>query len=957
MSAFSEKTRYAMKTGQLENKSHHIDARPLLVKISDYMPVGIGFLIFFVGIIVCLKPQYANFLFCIGLPLFFYGLKIQLDYFISAPMAKDTRKRKSRERRGKRTKLKKPSEKSRSGFFLKRGDALMLVGYDLLFGRQLWIDLDRETRMSLITGTTGAGKTVTLCTSLFQACIQGHLKGGAPIYLVDGKGSVEGLYDFLFYIWRTGRIHDFRLLNFLTGGEKQDVNKMLDEDKTTNNFNPLSVLNDSECAILVLSFGKSSEGGSNEYFRDRVANLLSGIFPVLVYKRDFQGEYLDITVLQQSLGLRDCLALASDKSIPLDVRKPLQDYLKTLNGIDDAVFSMSAQEVEIHPKADEQHTYNKSMVSKTVNEMSGKLGHIFSSVGSDLNTRAVIGHGQIAIILLPTIEKDPDSMAELGRMLVGSLRPAFQTAFGFKSQGKKKATVGGLPTQRLAPVRVYLDEVMNYYTKGIASFLSLLRSLNITITLLGQSMKGLEDAGLSEGRQTVANLNNKYMFSSQDVYETFELLSKSLGKMPVTRLAEMNQNNWGFWKGGERLQTSDETILNERDMASADAMEGLYLYRGAPVPMKSATFFPEKNRDGELDSFYLNHLAELMLPDIDDLARVNAILTFEDECLSGDLKPIEKDSNPNAIIDAFVDVLAELQKDVCTNSWGDVYTHQNILCYAFIDNHVRADLKQVQETQTQLSKEANEERENIRANRTAQEQANMSEQGLVTDDDEGYWKDLVQQNMAVIGVDEESMQFTSLIDDEDTQEDEASSPYRYGTDEEDIPTVKEQANENTPTDTQGNDTETDVTSTAGGLLVSKARADELDGKKREYRYGQDDSGTDAEQSDDEQSEDKTETANSNSSNQSESGSNGLNTGRVKDLARRTSEITGINAEQILSDVYNVSIYPTNPTPEALSNQDHESVVSDVADEFDDAINRLKHESAEVHDELLSQFLD
>ncbi|MDN3661059.1 type IV secretory system conjugative DNA transfer family protein [Vibrio agarivorans] len=947
MSAFSEKTRYAMQMGQLENKSHHVDARPFYVKAADYLPITIGWIIGSIGILVCFKPEYAYFLFCLGLPLFFYGLNKQLDYFISAPMAKDTLKRKAKERRGKRTKLKKPSAESKSGFFLKRGDALMLVGYDLLFGRQLWIDLDRETRMSLITGTTGAGKTVTLCTSLFQACIQGHLKGGAPIYLVDGKGSVEGLYDFLFYIWRTGRIHDFRLLNFLTGGEKQDVNKMLDEDMTTNCFNPFSDLNDSECTVLVLSFGKSSEGGNNEYFRDRAANMLSGIFPVLCYKRDEQGEHLDITVLQQSLGLRECLALASDNSIPKDVRKPLQDYLKTLNAIDDAVLSMSAQDVEINSKADEQHTYNKSMVSKTVNEMAGKLGHIFSSVGSDLNTRSVISHGQIAIILLPTIEKDPDSMAELGRMLVGSLRPAFQSAFGYKSQGLKEATVGGLPTQRLVPVRVYLDEVMNYYTKGIASFLSLLRSLKITITLLGQSMKGLEDAGISEGRQTLANLNNKYMFSSQDVYETFEVLSKSLGKMPVTRLSEMNQNNWGAWKGGERLQTSDEAILNERDMASADAMEGLYLYRGAPVPMKSATFFAEKKRDGELDSFFLNHFAELMLPDEDDLARVYSILNFEDECLSGDLKPIEQESNPNAIIDAFVDVLAGLHEAVCTNSWGDVYSHQNILSYAFIDHQVQADLRLAKKTQDQLSSEADQERQSMKENRTAAQEAIMSEQGLITDDDDGFWKDLVQQNMDVIGVDEDAMQFTPLIDD-DTDE-------HYQTDDES--TTDDASNSTESTESEKEPTQPEPTEkSAGGLLVSKSRAQELDSKKKEYRYGR----VETESSDKEDTNDDDSSNNDSASKgddkQSES-SGGLKTERIKDLAKRTSEITGVSSDQIISDVYNVKIYPTNPLPKALSDQQHESLVSDVADEFDEAITRLKQDSAESHNDLLNQFLD
>ncbi|WP_281188454.1 type IV secretory system conjugative DNA transfer family protein [Vibrio harveyi] len=959
MSSFAEKTRYAMQMGLLENKSRHVDARPLLFIIKDHLPLLIGWVILVLGILTLIFPSISSLLFCIGIPIFFYGFKKQLDYYISAPMAKDTLRRKTKEKKGKRTKLKKPSENSHSGLRLKFGDALMLIGYDMLFGTQLWIDLDRETRMSLISGTTGAGKTVTLCAQLFQACIQGHLRGGAPIYLVDGKGSVEGLYDFLFYIWRTGRIHDLRLLNFLTGGEKQDVNAMLDEDMTTNKFNPFSDLNDDEGRGLMMSFGRSSEGGNNEYFRDRASNMLAGAMPVLVYKRDHQGQPLDITVIQQSLGLRDLLKLASDSSVPLDVRKPLQDYLKTLNGIEDAHFSMSAQDVEINTKADEQHTYNKSMVAKTVNEMAGNLGHIFSSVGSDLNTRNVINHGLIAIILLPTIEKDPDSMAELGRMLVGSLRPAFQTAFGFKSQGDKRATVGGLPTQRLVPVRVYLDEVMNYYTKGIASFLSLLRSLKIAFTLLGQSLKGLEDAGLSEGRQTVANLNNKYMFSSQDVYETFDLLSKSLGKMNVTRLAEMHQTVWGSWVNSDRLQKSEENIVDERDMAAADPMEGLYLYRGQPTPFRSATFFPDDERDGELDDFYLNHFAELHKPDEADLTRIKSILAFEEECLGKKVEAIDPEKHSNAIIDAFVEGLNKFHEQICGAEYGDLYSHQHILSYALIDDMVEADLVDVAFQQEKLAREADEERNEMERNQSAQQRARGSQEDVVTEDTENYWHDLVSQNLDIIGLGQDSNEFTPILDDDIPISDDAS-------------TIPDNVEENICHEVESaaqSDATQEPEAVNRNWFVSSDKAQEVAQSHRVVpsygRYVQESTEEESESEDensrgslDEAEKRSKLVANTDKSKaSSNSGSSILSTQPLQELADRTSQITGVSKDQILSDIYNVKIYPTQPMPQPVPESQQESIVSDVYDEFDDAIERVKQENAEKHNALLSQFVD
>ncbi|MBF4443462.1 hypothetical protein EA908_26290, partial [Vibrio anguillarum] len=104
-----------------------------------------------------------------------------------------------------------------------------------------------------------------------------------------------------------------------------------------------------------------------------------------------------------------------------------------------------------------------------------------------------VQHGQIIIVLLPTIEREPDAMAELGRMVVGSLRPALSPMLGFSLQGSKAQTVLSLPSNRIIPLRMYFDEILNYYVKGISNFLSLLRSSKVAMTLLGQSLKGIED--------------------------------------------------------------------------------------------------------------------------------------------------------------------------------------------------------------------------------------------------------------------------------------------------------------------------------------------------------------------------------------------------------------------------------------------------------------------------------
>ncbi|ELP5729310.1 type IV secretion system DNA-binding domain-containing protein [Vibrio vulnificus] len=668
-STFKQKTSYAMRTGLLENRSRHVDTRPIWVRLSDYLPLILPYGLLAIGVLLLFVPAWSYFIFLLALVLMLWMLFIQFDYLVSAPL-----------------------NGRRNGIVnWQKGVAYLLLGYDLLFHRQLWIEVDRETRMLFISGTTGSGKTVTLNSMLLQAGIQGHLPKGAPIMVTDGKGSIKGLYEWLFYMVRTGRLHDIRILNFLTAGKKQNPDAMLDDDHSSNKFNPFSVLNADESRGLIMSFGRSSEGGNSEFFRDRASTMCGGVFEPLCYKRDVLGEPLDVSVIQRFTELRNMFQLAASKDLPDKYLKPLREYLKTLNGVDDSHFQMEIdQGFEINQKAEEQHTYNRSMLSKTINEMAESLGHIFCSVGSDINLRNAFMHGQAVFVLLPTIEKEPDAMAELGRMTIGSLRPALSPLLGYKVQGSYGETVKSLPSNRTIPIRLYFDEVLNYYVKGISGFLSLLRSVNVSLVLMGQSLKGIYDAGESEGRQSLANLNNKLMFSTQDVYETMDLIEKSVGKTTATHLSQMHSEAWGGYRNSEQLNLAEESIVNARDMAGADPMEGLYLFRSDIIPFKSSTLFPDESRDGELDFFRLNLFAELREPDSDELERVSAMISVFNEVRDGSFSGEPPAVSTSTIIQDFAQRLSA--KRAAAERFGTAYDNPlYMVAFTLVDDLLEDD--------------------------------------------------------------------------------------------------------------------------------------------------------------------------------------------------------------------------------------------------------------------------
>lgn len=642
MSVFSDVAYQSQISGSLNQRSKNVDIRPWHIKALDYLPIVSPYLVALIGLIILFCPS-VSFLFFIVILLSLYSLlSRQIDYLCNIPYGE---------------KGNKP--------FSKSGDALMLYGYDMVFGSQLWANIDRETRMALVTGTTGSGKTVFVSGQLAQAAVQAHLRGGAPTVMVDGKGTVKGLMEWMFIMIRCGLIDNIRICNFLTGGVRQNPDAMKDEHYTSNRFNLFSVLNDEECRSVIMSFGRSSEGGNSEFFKDRASTMLGGVFKPLCYKRDELGEPLDVRVIRRFTELREMLSLASSDELPNDVLSPLREYLKSLNGIEDHMFSGNIDWAtqEINTKAEEQHTYNRSMLTKTLNEMAESLGHIFCSTGSEFNFRTAFQHGQNLFALLPTIDRDVDSMQELGRMLVGGLRPAFSPLMGFSTQGNYKKIVGGLASEsRVVPLRIWLDEVLNYYVKGISGFLSLLRSTTISITLMGQSLKGLEDTGISEARQSEANLNNVIMFSNQDVFESAEFLEKKMGKQQVHRIREMNHKNWGLYHSSNRVDVTEEAAITAKDLASADGGEGLYIYRGHAIPFRSTFLCQSKREKQQLQNmdFYLNILAPLLPPPAADVEQRIFKNHAQDEALSGTFRtPEEVEEDNSDIIKNLVSNLAK----------------------------------------------------------------------------------------------------------------------------------------------------------------------------------------------------------------------------------------------------------------------------------------------------------
>ena len=502
----------------------------------------------------------------------------------------------------------------------RQGKGTLIFGIEYLRRRLLVSNPDMETRHSLVLGSTGSGKTVLILTLLFQALLQ---PGGTSAVIVDGKADIALFWVIFAILKRVDRLDDLLVLNFLTPMDCLDTRNMHDEDRISNNMNILNKGTPDQMKTITMGLGRQSEGGDSSFWEGRSSTMMGAVYQYLVYERDVEGLDLNIEVVRDFLIVKDMLQVASRKDVHVKHRRPLQQYLKTLPGISEQMFSMSAQEIEkleLYQKAEEQHTYNVMMVSETMSDLTDTMSHIFVTKLSEVNMTDVCLGGRVLLVLLPSIAKNPDSVAALGRLLIQGLRPILMRAAGFKLQGNRITTLENRPSSASYPVRLFLDEWGMYGVKGFYVIVALVRSYGFHV-LFGAQTAGMFErvCGRQEYEALIGNLNNKYILKNEDHGESLNLAMGRTGKIYTSRQDKIETSVTGAVHDRDDVRVEQTDMVNARMLASAEPGEGLYIFGGHVYPFKVMQLdFPQ------VDTAKLNYFAQVLEPtqeEIDDAKR------------------------------------------------------------------------------------------------------------------------------------------------------------------------------------------------------------------------------------------------------------------------------------------------------------------------------------------------
>lgn len=403
----------------------------------------------------------------------------------------------------------------------RRGEGLVLLGYNKdTGGKGVWASKTQLCTHMLNFGTTGSGKTQWLLGLLQQFV---HLGSGG--ILVDGKSDVLTWYLIYGICRMFGREDDLLVINMLTAGNTTTTKRRNKNSNTSNLF----AVGSSDSLMELLSALMGEAGASDGMWRGRAEALGRAVLRALVEKRDRGEMILSVDTIRAHLTL-DAVEKLSKEQLSEMALVGLNAYLRELPGYEASVSMPGPGGQQARAKASEQHGYLAMQFTAVLELLSGTYGHIMRTDLSEVDWKDVIANRRIVYVMLPSMEKSPESLKNLGRMVVTAIRSALVPILGGdKLTGERKFLADARATNADIPLLIALDEYGSYAVEGFGDVAAQARSLGICTVFAGQDYASFKKGSEIEAERIIANTGIKIFMKTESV-STAEEAIKRAGK-------------------------------------------------------------------------------------------------------------------------------------------------------------------------------------------------------------------------------------------------------------------------------------------------------------------------------------------------------------------------------------------------------------------------------------------
>ena len=418
-------------------------------------------------------------------------------------------------------------------------------GNDVKTNEELWFANEDMRTHALIFGSTGSGKTEALVSIAFNALVQ-----GSGFIYVDGKGD-NSLYAKVFSMVRSmGREDDLLLINFMTGA--RDIVGPQDK-RLSNTLNPFCQGSSSMLTQLVVSLmGGASQSSDGDMWKGRAIAFVEALMRLLVFMRDEGAILLDANSIRNYFDLTRLESMVIDKVFPRDdqesiniesipklVTDPLRNYLNTLPGYNKEKKGKQVSQVL------EQHGFITMQLVRAFSSLADTYGHIVRTNLAEVDFKDVVLNRRILVVLLPALEKSPDELSNLGKIIVSSLKAMMAAGLGEEVEGDYRDVIERKPTTAPTPYMCILDEYGYYAVQGFAVVPAQARSLGFSVIFAGQDLPAFQKASKEEAASIGANTNIKICMKLEDPTETWDFFTKTAGEAYVTKVDSFQTKEGG----------------------------------------------------------------------------------------------------------------------------------------------------------------------------------------------------------------------------------------------------------------------------------------------------------------------------------------------------------------------------------------------------------------------------
>lgn len=575
------------------------DTRSIVKKMKEWIavPQNMVALLFTLAGLCMFFPSISDYIFIVSLLFFWWAMKRKESVPIKMPI---------------QSKIDDPNQPNPATGKPSTAKGIFYLGNEIKNGKEVWLTNDDARQHFLVLGTTGAGKTESLLGFAANA-----LMWGSGFLFCDGKGDVALFAKVYALARRFGREDDLLVLNFMTGNQDLGAagGKIM-----SNTLNPFSTGSSDSLTQMVVSL-MDDAGGDGAMWKGRATAMLTGVMRALSWLRDEGKVDLNVGEIREFMALKRIIDLGDPTEfpdMPQAIRGTIRSYLTSLPGFQEEKGYKQAQTTL------DQHGYLEMQFTKILGSLADVYGHIFHTPNGEVDMFDVVLNRRILVIMLPALEKSGDEIANLGKIVVATLKGMMGATLGSSLEGSWAQVVENRPTNSPSPFICVLDEVGYYTVEGMALMAAQARSLGFTMVYASQDIPAMKRLNEKEAASIIANTNTKVYMRTEEADVTGKLAVDSAGKgvrAQVGGFAGSSGEVGVSYKDtmDARLDTVDK--INFADLKAQSEGEMHITFKDTVVRAQGFYANPEGSVNQKKLKLRANHFIKVPKPDFDEMQR------------------------------------------------------------------------------------------------------------------------------------------------------------------------------------------------------------------------------------------------------------------------------------------------------------------------------------------------